>query len=106
MPYGPFKNFPSFKNYLNKKCLNKDPFFYAIYSKRFKSFCGLARYLRIKPEIGTIEVGWITYAPNLQKTVEATETMYLMMKNVFDKLGYRRYEWKCQNLNIKSKQAA
>ena len=106
MPYGPFKDLPSFKNYLNKKCLNKDPFFYAIYSKRFKSFCGLASYLRIKPEIGTIEVGWITYAPNLQKTVEATETMYLMMKNVFDKLGYRRYEWKCDNLNIKSKKAA
>ena len=106
MPYGPFKDLPSFKNYLNKKCLNKDPFFYAIYSKRFKSFCGLASYLRIKPETGTIEVGWITYAPNLQKTVEATETMYLMMKNVFDKLGYRRYEWKCDNLNIRSKKSA
>ena len=106
MPYGSFKDLSSFKNYLNKKCLNKDPFFYAIYSKRFKSFCGLASYLRIKPEIGTIEVGWITYAPNLQKTVEATEAMYLMMKNVFDKLGYRRYEWKCDNLNIKSKKAA
>ncbi len=51
-------------------------------------------------------MGWITYAPNLQKTVEATEVMYLMMKNVFDKLGYRRYEWKCDNLNIKSKKAA
>ena len=89
-----------------KYCLNKDPFFYAIYSKRFKSFCGLASYLRIKPEIGTIEVGWITYAPNLQKTAEATEAMYLMMKNAFDNLGYRRYEWKCDNLNQKSKKAA
>ena len=106
MPHGPFKDLSSFKNYLNKYCLNKDPFFYAIYSKRFKSFCGLASYLRIKPEIGTIEVGWITYAPNLQKTAEATEAMYLMMKNAFDNLGYRRYEWKCDNLNQKSKKAA
>ena len=106
MPYGPFKDMSSFKNYLKKKCLNKNPFFYAIYSKRFKSFCGLASYLRIKPEIGTIEVGWITFAPNLQKTVEATEAMYLMMKNAFDNLGYRRYEWKCDNLNLKSKKAA
>ena len=106
MPYGPFKNLSSFKNYLKKNCLNKEPFFYAIYSKRFKSFCGLASYLRIKPAIGTIEVGWITYAPNLQRTVEATEAMYLMMKNVFENLGYRRYEWKCDNLNQKSKKSA
>ena len=106
MPYGPFKNLPSFKNYLKKNCLNKEPFFYAIYSKRFKSFCGLASYLRIKPEIGTIEVGWLTYAPNLQRTVEATEAMYLMMKNAFENLGYRRYEWKCDNLNQKSKRSA
>jgi len=106
MPYGPFKDLSSFKNYLKKKCLNKNPFFYAIYSKRFKSFCGLASYLRIKPEIGTIEVGWITFAPNLQKTAEATEAMYLMMRNAFDNLGYRRYEWKCDNLNLKSKKAA
>ena len=106
MPYGPFKNLLSFMNYLKKNCLNKEPFFYAIYSKRFKSFCGLASYLRIKPAIGTIEVGWITYAPNLQRTVEATEAMYLMMKNAFENLGYRRYEWKCDNLNQKSKKSA
>ena len=106
MPYGPFKKISSFKNYLKKNCLNKEPFFYAIYSKRFKSFCGLASYLRIKPEIGTIEVGWLTYAPNLQRTVEATEAMYLMMKNAFENLGYRRYEWKCDNLNQKSKRSA
>ena len=54
MPYCPFKNLPSFKNYLKKNCLNKEPFFYTIYSKKLKSFCGLASYLRIKPEIGTI----------------------------------------------------
>ena len=106
MPYGPFKNLSSFKNYLKKNCLNKEPFFYVIYSKRFKSFCGLASYLRIKPEIGTIEVGYITYAPDLQRTVEATEAMYLMMKNAFENLGYRRYEWICDNLNQKSKKSA
>ena len=60
----------------------------------------------IKPEIGTIEVGWITYAKNLQRTVEATEAMYLMMKNVFENLGYRRYEWKCDSLNKRSNKAA
>ena len=106
MPVGPFKNILSLKNYLIDDKLTGNPFFYVIYSKRLKSFCGLATYLRIKPKIGTIEVGYITYAPNLQKTVEATEAMYLMMQNVFENLGYRRYEWKCDNLNKKSKKSA
>ena len=106
MPVGPFKNISSLKNYLISDELAGNPFFYAIYSKRLKSFCGLATYLRIKLEIGTIEVGYITYAPNLQRTVEATEAMYLMMKNAFENLGYRRYEWKCDTLNKKSKRSA
>ena len=106
MPSGPFKNEMSLKNYLKSKNLSGNPFFYSIYSKKLKTFCGLASYLRIKPTQGTIEVGWITYAQNLQKTVEGTEAMYLMMKNAFDVLGYRRYEWKCDNLNKRSKKSA
>ena len=106
MPQGPFKNEISLKKYLKNKNLTGNPFFYIIYSKRLKTFCGLASYLRIKPQVGTIEVGYITYAKNLQRTVEATEAMFLMMKNAFDKLGYRRYEWKCDNLNERSKKAA
>jgi len=91
---------------MKDKNLAGNPFFYSIYSKRLKTFCGLASYLRIKPKIGTIEVGWITYAKNLQRTIEGTEAMYLMMKNVFEDLGYRRYEWKCDNLNKRSKKSA
>ena len=106
MPTGPYKTLSSFKKYLTTKKLSGNPFFYSIYSKKLKKFCGLASYLRIKPSVGTIEVGWITYAKNLQKTVEATEAMYLMMKNIFENLGYRRYEWKCDNLNKKSNKAA
>ena len=106
MPQGPFKNEISLKKYLKNKNLTGNPFFYTIYSKRLKTFCGLASYLRIKPQVGTIEVGYITYAKNLQRTVEATEAMFLMMKNAFDKLGYRRYEWKCDNLNERSRKAS
>ena len=87
-------------------CLSKDPFFYAIYAKRHKQFCGMASYLRITPEHGSIEVGHINYSPILQNTAEGTETMYLMKKNAFEVLGNRRYEWKCNNLNTASKKAA
>jgi RimJ/RimL family protein N-acetyltransferase len=106
LPYGPFKTYNSFKKWLKSSCLNKDPFFYAIYSKKYKQFCGMASYLRITPEYGVIEVGHINYSPILQKTTEGTEAMFLMMKNAFDVLGNRRYEWKCNNLNIPSKKAA
>jgi len=106
LPCGPFRTYGSFKKWLRFFCLGKDPFFYAIYSKRYEQFCGMASYLRITPEHGSIEVGHINYSPILQNTVEGTETMYLMMKNAFKNLGNRRYEWKCNNLNFASKKAA
>ena len=106
LPYGPFRTYVSFRNWLKSFCLNKDPFFYAIYSKRHKKYCGMASYLRIEPDHGSIEVGHINYSPLLQNSVEGTETMYLMMRNAFDVLGNRRYEWKCNNLNSDSKKAA
>ena len=80
LPYGPFKSYGSFKKWLKSFCLNKDPFFYVIYSKRHRQYCGIASYLRITPEHGSIEVGHINYSPILQNTVEGTEAMYLMMK--------------------------
>jgi Acetyltransferases, including N-acetylases of ribosomal proteins len=67
---------------------------------------GLVSFLRITPEHGVIEVGHIHYANRLQKTPAATEAMYLMMNYVFEELGYRRYEWKCNALNAPSKQSA
>ena len=106
LPYGPFKSYESFKKWLKSFCLSKDPFFYAIYAKRYGQYCGMASYLRITPDHGTIEVGHINYSPILQNTAEGTEAMYLMMKNAFEALGNRRYEWKCNNLNTASKNAA
>jgi RimJ/RimL family protein N-acetyltransferase len=65
----------------------------------------LPNYLRITPEAGTIEVGHICIAPELQRGRAATEAMYLMMRWAFE-AGYRRYEWKCNALNIASRRAA
>jgi RimJ/RimL family protein N-acetyltransferase len=66
---------------------------------------GFACYLRIKPRDGVIEVGSIVLSPNLQKTTEATEALYLMIRHTFD-IGYRRCEWKCDDLNAPSRAAA
>jgi RimJ/RimL family protein N-acetyltransferase len=67
---------------------------------------GMASYMNIHEAHGCAEVGWIAFGPELQRTREATEAMYLMAAHVFDDLGYRRYEWKCDNHNEPSKRAA
>lgn len=105
LPYGPFTDFPSFSAWLEKNIHSADPFFYSVVNLEGKAL-GLASYLRIDPTNGVIEVGHINFSPALQKTRIATETMYLMMRYVFEDLGYRRYEWKCDALNAPSRQAA
>ena len=67
---------------------------------------GIACYLRIDPANGSAEVGGIVMSSALQRTTASTESMYLMMRHVFDDLGYRRYEWKCDSLNEPSRRAA
>ncbi|MCZ4497780.1 MAG: N-acetyltransferase [Marmoricola sp.] len=67
---------------------------------------GTASYLRLDAANGSVEVGSIAYAAELQRTRAATEAMYLMARHVFDELGYRRYEWKCDSLNAPSRSAA
>jgi RimJ/RimL family protein N-acetyltransferase len=67
---------------------------------------GWASYMRIKPAHGVIEVGNILFSPELQRTRAATEAMYLMAGHVFEHLGYRRYEWKCNAQNEPSRRAA
>lgn len=66
---------------------------------------GYLSYLRIAAHAGSIEVGGVTFSPKLQRTQASTEAQYLLMKNAFD-LGYRRYEWKCDDLNAPSRAAA
>jgi RimJ/RimL family protein N-acetyltransferase len=67
---------------------------------------GSLRLLNITPKNRCVEVGYILFSSKLQRTVAATEVFYLLACLVFDTLGYRRYEWKCDNLNAPSKRAA
>jgi RimJ/RimL family protein N-acetyltransferase len=67
---------------------------------------GHASYMRIKPAHGVVEVGNVLFSPALQRTRAATEAMYLMARHVFEDLGYRRYEWKCNADNEPSRRAA
>ena len=105
LPYGPFESADRYHGWLNENARGNDPMFHTIVDLATARPVGLAAYLRILPASGSIEVGHVSYSPQLQRTPAATEAMFLMMKRAFG-LGYRRYEWKCDALNAKSRAAA
>lgn len=105
MPYGPFGSTAAYHRWVKDTEGSTDPVFYAIRDLASGHCGGVASFLRIFPEAGTIEVGHICLAPELQRGRQATEAMYLMMKSAFE-AGYRRYEWKCNALNLGSRRAA
>jgi len=104
LPYGPFDSPSALKAWLEEIARKSDPLFYTVMDRQSKAV-GVASYLRITPASGSIEVGHIHFSPQLQTTPAATEAMYLMMRHAFA-LGYRRYEWKCDALNQRSRRAA
>ena len=105
MSYGPFDTLEAYREWMGSYCLGDDPLFHAIVDSATGRAVGVASYIRIDPRNGSIEVGHINYSPLLQRRPAATEAMYLMMKRAFG-LGYRRYEWKCDALNERSRGAA
>ncbi len=106
LPHGPFPDESVFERFMGAICQQEDMQFYAIVDAQTDHAVGMASYLRIKPQAGSIEVGHLVFSPLLQKRPAATEAMYLMMRRAFSELGYRRYEWKCDVLNEASKKAA
>jgi RimJ/RimL family protein N-acetyltransferase len=102
----PFTDFESYRNWLEQVAKADDPLFHTIVDLKSGKAVGVATFMRIDRTMGVIEVGNINYSPLLQKTPAATEAMFLMMARVFDELGYRRYEWKCDSLNAPSRAAA
>lgn len=105
LPYGPFATPAEHRAWLEHHSSLADPLFFAIIPLERERAAGLASYLRIQPEAGSIEVGHLCFAPALQRRPAATEAMALMMGRAFA-LGYRRYEWKCDALNVPSRRAA
>ena len=96
----------AFEALLHRKATSPDRVYLAVMDHGLGQVAGYASYLRIDETHRSIEVGDILFAPAMQRTRAATEAMYLMAKHVFEDLGYRRYEWKCNDLNEPSKRAA
>ncbi|KAA0972115.1 GNAT family N-acetyltransferase [Aureimonas fodinaquatilis] len=106
MHYGPFEDLESFKRFAEATYFGEDPFFYTVMSKASGKPLGVLALMRIDRANGVIEIGNIFFSPALQRSREASEALYLAMERVFGQLGYRRYEWKCDNANAPSRKAA
>jgi RimJ/RimL family protein N-acetyltransferase len=105
MAYGPFGDERSFAVWLDERVVLLDPFSYAVVDLATGA-AGIVTLLEIRPAMRVIEMGSIVYGPSLQRSSAATEAQYLMARYVFERLGYRRYEWKCNALNVASRRAA
>ncbi|WP_031469123.1 GNAT family N-acetyltransferase [Sciscionella sediminilitoris] len=108
LPYGPFGTLADYRRWVESVQDGEDPRFYAIVSTDRKEprAVGVLSLLRIQPESGVIEVGHVHYSPLLQRQRAATEAQYLLAAYLFEELGYRRFEWKCDALNAASRAAA
>ncbi len=105
LPYGPFSSAAGYHRWAKDSATGEDTLFYVIRQIESGHCGGVASYLRIAPEMGSIEVGHINLSPELNRSRASTEAMFLMMDWVFA-AGYRRYEWKCDALNLPSRRAA
>jgi RimJ/RimL family protein N-acetyltransferase len=106
LPDGPYNSEADLRREVEQRQAASSALFLAIIPAETCEAAGWASYMRMEPAHGVIEVGSILYSPSLQRTVAATEAMYMMASHVFDHLGYRRYEWKCNAENLPSRRAA
>lgn len=106
LPQEPINDVITFKQYITNQINSEDPYFMAIIDQQSNEVLGELSLLRINPIAASIEVGHIHFSNKLKQTRIATEAHFLLAKYVFETLGYRRYEWKCDALNKPSIKSA
>jgi len=106
MSAGPFADVAAYRDYVKSIAGKSDPLHFAVMDLTHGQPLGTLSLMRQAPEHGVVEVGNVIFSPALQRSPLATEAQFLLMRYVFDDLGYRRYEWKCDSLNQRSIHAA
>lgn len=102
----PPANRADFQPWLEKAAASSDPLFFAVIDAATNEIGGRQALMRIDTANGVAEIGSIYWGPKIARTRLATEAFYLFARHIFDDLGYRRFEWKCNNRNEPSKRAA
>lgn len=95
-----------FQPWLENAQASEDPLHFAVIDKASGKVAGRQSLMRIDARMGVIEIGHIYWGPKIARSRAATEAQFLFAQYVFDELGYRRYEWKCDNDNVPSRRAA
>lgn len=106
LPYGPFRDRAAYRAWAHDAAQSADPLHYAVVDRTTGRVSGTLALMRHDPGNGVIEVGNVVFSRGMQRTPMSTEAQFLLMRYVFDDLGYRRYEWKCDSLNTPSCRAA
>ena len=106
MSYGPFDGTHDMHNWLEEGAESEDPLFFTVHHIESKQRVGMVSFLNIVSDMRRLELGHIWYSPNSQRSNVNTEATYLMLCEAFDRLKYRRVEWKCDALNERSRSAA
>ena len=106
MSYGPFDNKHSMQEWLEDGAISEDPLFFTVHHLESKQRIGMVSFLNIVSDMRRLELGHLWYSPDSQRSNVNTEAIYLMLCEAFDRLKYRRVEWKCDSLNEKSRSAA
>ncbi|WP_346433385.1 GNAT family N-acetyltransferase [Oricola sp.] len=106
LPEFPPRNRAEFQTWLDKAEASRDPLYYAIIDKASGKVAGRQTLLRIDAANGVVEIGHVLWSSLMARKPAATEAFYLLARHVFDDLGYRRFEWKCNDHNEPSKRAA
>jgi RimJ/RimL family protein N-acetyltransferase len=106
IPVGPFADAAAFDGFIAEKCATADARWLAVIDTKTGLATGILALMRIDPPNRVIEVGGVVFSPSIQRSTASTEAQYLLARHVFESLGFRRYEWKCDNRNEPSKRAA
>lgn len=106
MAYGPFSTRDDMLDWLKACKASTNMTFFTIISKELNQRVGMMSILNIVEPMRTLELGNIWYSTIVHRTKVNTEVVYLMLKEIFDELNYRRVEWKCDALNARSRAAA
>ena len=103
MSYGPFDNAHSMQKWLEQGAKSEDPLFFTVHHLESRQRVGMVSFLNIVSDMRRLELGHLWYSPDSQRSNVNTEAIYLMLCEAFDRLKYRRVEWKCDSLNERSR---
>ena len=106
LPDAPPASVADVRAWIERYLKNEEYVFSAVVDRATGEAAGRQALMRIVPEHGVIEIGNILWGPAIARTRVATEAFFLAARHAFDELGYRRFEWKCNDRNEPSKAAA